>query len=208
MNLSEHMAKPINVINIDLAIYNEAMANVMNDGDTSTTIANGNMAMVSTGGNNSKVIANGVQSQINAFEIGSQAVATGENSLSAVYMPASVAVTTNSDSKAVSYCTNAIAASLGKDSVAQGAKGSWLVLADWQYNIVTNQWYIKQVRGVEVDGVYIKEDTPYFLESGLVIEYFEVMEVLPHSLDKEYSLVFDDAKRLCDYKSYNVGKAK
>ena len=57
--------------------------------------------------------------------------------------------------------------------MAKGAKGNWLVLAEWVYSDKKNCYISKCVKSKKIDGEIIKEDTFYRLVNG---EFVEVNE--------------------------------
>ena len=67
--------------------------------------------------------------------------------------------------KLASSGDGAVISGIGKSNTAKGKKGSWLVLAEWGYNI--ERKYIPVcVKAAQIDGVVIKENTFYKLENG------------------------------------------
>ena len=61
-----------------------------------------------------------------------------------------------------------IACGLGKGNKVKGALTCWLVLTEWHQ--VNDEWQIKEVKSVKVDGEKIKADTWYKLENGKIKE--------------------------------------
>ena len=66
-----------------------------------------------------------------------------------------------------------IASSLGIKGKVRGKKGTWLVLAEWEWLNNEYEYRVKEVKTVVVDGKTIKEDTLYKLVNG---EFIEVTE--------------------------------
>lgn len=58
-----------------------------------------------------------------------------------------------------------VAISVGIGGKAKGAKGCFLVLAEWEQNNIEGR-HRKKVKAVKVDGKKIKEDTFYILKDG------------------------------------------
>lgn len=54
----------------------------------------------------------------------------------------------------------------GLESRAKAKKGSWITLAEWEYNNNKKRWIPVCVRTEQVDGERIKEDTFYQLING------------------------------------------
>jgi major membrane immunogen (membrane-anchored lipoprotein) len=65
---------------------------------------------------------------------------------------------------------NSIAAALGINSHVKGAKGNWLVCAEW---VDDGGWKVNTVESVKVDGKIIKEDTFYKVKDGKFVEAYD-----------------------------------
>ena len=61
----------------------------------------------------------------------------------------------------------------GHGSMVKARKGSWITLAEWEYNDTKERWAPVCVKTEFVDGERIKEDTFYMLKGG---EFVEVTE--------------------------------
>ena len=61
----------------------------------------------------------------------------------------------------------------GHGSKVRAKKGSWITLAEWEYNDTKGRWVPVCVKTEQVDGERIKEDVFYMLEDG---EFEEVAE--------------------------------
>ena len=68
--------------------------------------------------------------------------------------------------------TDSIGAAIGYDSMAKGAPGNWIVLAEWKRK-TDNKWFPVCVKAGKIDGEALKPDTWYKLENG---EFVEVLE--------------------------------
>ena len=90
---------------------------------------------------------------------------TGHRSAASNTGDRSAALTTGLESKSSVSTIDSVAISTGFDGRAKGVKGSWLVLAER-----ANDWSIKEVRSVKVDGKKIKENVWYQLKSGKFVE--------------------------------------
>jgi hypothetical protein len=64
---------------------------------------------------------------------------------------------------------NSIALASGIEGKASGALGCWIVLAEWERD-ENDEWDIKEVKSVQVDGKKIKPDTFYTLQNGEFVE--------------------------------------
>jgi hypothetical protein len=64
---------------------------------------------------------------------------------------------------------NSVAMATGVEGKAAGSLGCWIVLAEWVLD-ENDDWRIKEVKSVLVDGEKIKPDTFYMLENGDFVE--------------------------------------
>ena len=60
----------------------------------------------------------------------------------------------------------AVIAGIGRCNKAKGKKGSWLVLAEWEFDDLEGKLIPICVKATQIDGEVIKEDTFYKLENG------------------------------------------
>ena len=68
--------------------------------------------------------------------------------------------------------TDSVGAAIGYGSMAKGAAGNWIVLAEWKMK-TDNKWFPVCVKAGKIDGEALKPDTWYKLENG---EFVEVLE--------------------------------
>ena len=61
---------------------------------------------------------------------------------------------------------NAVIAGIGVNNTAKGKIGSWITLAEWEYDNSKSWWVPVCVKTEQIDGVKIKEDTFYKLVDG------------------------------------------
>ena len=61
-----------------------------------------------------------------------------------------------------------VAMAIGFESKAMGAKGCWIVLSEWEEK--SDEYHIKDVQCVKVDGKKIKANTYYMLKEGKFVE--------------------------------------
>ena len=106
--------------------------------------------------NDGKVSNTGYRSA--ATNTGDQSAATNTGNWSA-------ATNTGDQSAASVEGIESVAISVGVGGKAKGAKGCFLVLAEWGQSAGAER-HIKKVKAVKVDGKKIKEDTFYILKDG------------------------------------------
>ncbi len=101
--------------------------------------SSGGSAQIGSSGDSAKIDSSGDSAQIGSSGNYAQIVSTGEDS--------------------VICCA-------GHDSMAKAKKGSWITLAEWEYNKKKGRHIPKCVKTEYVDGERIKEDTFYKLVDG------------------------------------------
>ena len=114
-------------------------------GNYSTAVSTGNYSKVASTGNFSEIVSTGDDSQIVSTGRYSTVVSTGES--------------------CVICCT-------GINSRAKSKKGSWITLAEWEWNEEKENYIPICVKTEYVDGEHIKEDVFYTLRDG---EFQEVV---------------------------------
>lgn len=65
--------------------------------------------------------------------------------------------------------SNSVGAAIGIDSIAKGAVGNWIVLAEWNKREDAT-WFPACVKAAQIDGETLKPDTWYKLENGEFVE--------------------------------------
>ena len=73
--------------------------------------------------------------------------------------------TTGEGAHAATTGYDSIAAAIGINNQAKAAKGSWIVLAEWEQDN-KYMWHVKSVKTTQVDGTKIKADILYALKNG------------------------------------------
>ena len=92
-----------------------------------------------------------------------------DNSIASNTGYSSVASNTGYRSVASNTGEKGIASSIGIKGKAKGSIGTWLVLAEWEFND-DYCWEVKEVKTAMVDGENIKADTLYQLNDGEFVE--------------------------------------
>ena len=121
-------------------------AKIGSSGNYAKIGSSGNSAKIGSSGNYAKIGSSGNSAQIGSSGNYAQIVSEGKYS--------------------VICCA-------GHNSKARAKKGSWITLAEWEYDDKLNAEIPKCVKTVQVDGETIKEDTFYKLLDG---EFVEVKE--------------------------------
>jgi hypothetical protein len=149
-----------------------------NTGDQSAATNTGYQSAATNTGIRSAATNTGYQSaatntgyQSAATNTGYQSAATNTGDQSAATNTGdwSAATNTGNWSAATVEGKESIALAMGIKSRAKGAKGCWIVLAEWERDD-NGDWHIKTVKSCKVDGKRIKADTFYMLQDGKFVE--------------------------------------
>ena len=139
-----------------------------NKGKQSAATNTGNYSVATNSGNGSASTNTGCQSAATNSGYKSAATNTGDNSSATSSGKQSTAISTGDKSEATVQGNGSIAVVTGKDSMACGTLGSWIVLTERDdFDGEINP--IKEVKAFKVDGVNIKENTPYKLVDGQAV---------------------------------------
>ena len=132
-------------------------------GNYSTAVSTGNYSKVASTGRHSKVASTGRHSKVASTGNYSKVASTGDYSNVAIMGDESTVVSTGES--CVICCT-------GINSRAKSKKGSWITLAEWEWNEEKENYIPICVKTEYVDGEHIKEDVFYTLRDG---EFQEVV---------------------------------
>ena len=147
---SGHQSLATSTGNYSVSTNSGAQSVAANTGNRSAATNTGYRSAATNTGNRSAATNTGNKSSATNSGSQSAALSIGDKSLATVQGNESVAVVT------------------GKDSMACGTLGSWIVLTErGDFDGETNP--IKEVKAFKVDGVNIKENTPYKLVNGQAI---------------------------------------
>ena len=126
-----------------------------NGGKAST----GDYAQLASSGDYAKLASSGNYAQLASSSYSAQLASSGDYAQLA---------SSGDCAKLASSGYGAVIAGIGKWNTAKGKKGSWLVLAEWEHNVIEGRYtpICICVKAAQIDGVVIKEDTFYKLENG------------------------------------------
>ena len=148
---------------INICIDKSKQQQVM-EGNYSAASNTGNCSAASNTGLRSSASTTGDYSAASNTGDYSAASTTGDYSAASNTGDYSAASTTGNCSAAEVSGRQSVAFAMGKDSKARGAKGCWIVCAEWDEN------KIKDVQCACVDGETIKADVWYTLSEGKFVE--------------------------------------
>ena len=135
-----------------------------NTGDRSAATNTGHRSAATNTGNQSAATNTGHRSAATNTGYQSAATNTGYQSAATNTGNRSIATNTGCRSVAAVFGEESVACSLGEYGKAKGAKGCWLVLAEWKDN------HRKDVRCFYVDGESVKANVFYTLKDGELVE--------------------------------------
>lgn len=151
-----------------VAASNGPFSSAAADCRDSIAAANDGHVLASCLGDNSVAVARGGESVAQCAGDRSCALALGRMCVARASGDASAAVVSGPLSQAVAECADSIAFAFGAGSIASGALGSYLVLAEVESD-GRHSLRVLGVRAVRVDGEAIKPGQPYQLKGGEVV---------------------------------------
>ena len=116
------------------------------------TASSGDNAQLASSGYNAQLASSGNYAQLASSGYNAQLASSGYNA------------------QLASSGDNSIVAGIGINNIAKGKKGNWLVLAEWVYDAVKEEYIPKTVKSKKIDGKALKENTFYKLENGKFVE--------------------------------------
>ena len=118
-------------------------------------------------------VATNTGHQSAATNTGHQSVATNIGDYSAATNTGHQSVATNIGEYSVASVEGqeSVAAALGIEGRAKGAKGCWIVLAEWTCDKEKHKWRRVDVQCFFVDDEKVKADTYYILKDGVLTEW-------------------------------------
>jgi hypothetical protein len=135
-----------------------------NTGEKSAATNTGYQSAATNTGEKSAATNTGEKSA--ATNTGEKSAATNTGNYSAATNTGnqSAATNTGNHSAATNTGVEGVAMSIGIEGKAKGAKGCWIVLAEWKFQ--NGDWHRVSVRSFKVDGKKVKADTFYSLVNG------------------------------------------
>ena len=124
-----------------------------NDGKVST----GDYAKLASSGDYAQLASSGDYAKLASSGNGAQLASSGDYAKLA---------SSGDYAKLASSGDYAVIAGIGRCNKAKGKKGSWLVLAEWEFDDLEGKLIPICVKATQIDGEVIKEDTFYKLENG------------------------------------------
>jgi hypothetical protein len=138
-----------------IEIVKESIKTEKDSGDGSKLASSGNGSKLASSGNGSQLASSGYVSKLASSGDGSKLASSGDGS------------------KLASSGAHSVICCAGNHSRAKAKKGSWITLAEWNYDKNKQNYIPVCVKTEFVDGERIKEDTFYILNDG---EFKEVTD--------------------------------
>ena len=147
----------------------ENYSQVATSGYNSRVATSGNNSQVATSGDDSQVATSGNYSRVATSGYNSQVATSGNNSQVATSGYNSKVATSGYNSQVALYGDNNVGANIGVDGIIKGKIGSWITLAEYEYDNFGN-YICVCVKSAKIDGVKLKENVFYKLINGEFVE--------------------------------------
>ena len=132
-------------------------AKIGSSGDSAKIGSSGNFAQIGSSGDSAQIGSSGNSAQIGSSGDSAKIGSSGD----------SAQIGSSGDSAQInSLGADSVICCAGINAIAKAKKGSWITLAEWEYNEEKDRYVPLCVKTEQVDGERIKEDTFYKLKNG------------------------------------------
>ena len=146
--------------------YNICRAQIGSSGDSAKIGSSGDSAKIGSSGNFAQIGSSGDSAQIGSSGNFAQIGSSGD-SAKIGSSGNSAKIGSSGDSAQInSLGADSVICCAGINAIAKAKKGSWITLAEWEYNEEKDRYVPLCVKTEQVDGERIKEDTFYKLKNG------------------------------------------
>ena len=144
-------------------------AKIGSSGDEAQIGSSGNWAKIGSSGDKAKIGSSGDKAKIGSS--GNWAKIGSSGNLAQIGSSGNWAKIGSSGDKAKINLKGAdsVGVAIGYNSIAKGAVGNWIVLAEWEQR-EDGTWYPACVKAGQIDGETLKADTWYALKDGEFVE--------------------------------------
>ena len=139
-------------------------AQLASSGDDAQLASSGYGAQLASSGDGAKLASSGYGAQLASSGYGAKLASSGDGAKLASSGDGAKLASSGYGAMLASSGDWAIVAGIGINNKAKGAKGNWIVLAEWTYGKPVC------VKAEKVDGEIIKADTWYMLQNGVFTE--------------------------------------
>ena len=143
--------------------YNAKLAS---SGDYAQLASSGDSAKLASSGYNAQLASSGDYAQLASSGDYAQLASSGNYAQLALSGNYAQLASSGDSAKLASSGDGAVIAGIGVNNTAKGKIGSWITLAEWEYDNSKSRWVPVCVKTEQIDGVKIKEDTFYKLVDG------------------------------------------
>ena len=147
-----------------------AKAKTNSDEDNAQLAASGDYAQLAASGYYAQLAASGYNAQLAASGDNAQLAASGDYAQLAASGDYAKLAASGDNAKLAASGDYSVVSGIGINNAAKASIGSWLVLAEWEYDIEKKLYIPVCVRAEKVDGETIKADTTYVLKNGKFVE--------------------------------------
>ena len=158
---SRDYSAAINIGDFSAAVNSGERSAAVNSGDRSAAINIGSFSSAISSGGASAAINSGYRSSAISSGYRSSAISSGERS---------AAISSGRSSAAINSGKEGVAAAFGINGKAKAALGGWIVLTEWKFDEIHDEWRRVDLKSAQVDGEKIKADTWYRLKNGEFVE--------------------------------------
>ena len=145
-------------------------AKIGSSGDSAQIGSSGDYAQIGSSGDSAKIGSSGYSAKIGSSGDSAQIGSSGDYAKIGSSGGSAQIGSSGGSAQIDSSGLDSVICCAGHNSVVKAKKGSWITLAEWEYNEEKKRYVPKCVKTEFVDGERIKEDTAYRLVDGNFIE--------------------------------------
>ena len=141
-------------------------AQIGSSGNSAQIGSSGNSARIGSSGNSARIGSSGNSARIGSSGYGAQIGSSGNSAQIGSSGDWAQIGSSGDWARIASSGKHSVICCAGNGSIVKAKKGSWITLAEWQYNKMECAFIPVCVKTEYVDGEKIKADTPYKLVNG------------------------------------------
>ena len=161
--------KPANAKDVDLFDNGGDYAKIGSSGDYAKIGSSGYGAQIGSSGDGAQIGSSGNGAQIGSSGDGAQIGSSGDGAKIGSSGDGAKIGSSGDGAQINMSGEDSVGAAIGYNSIAKGAVGNWIVLAEWEKR-ENGDLYPDCVKAGKIDGETLKPDTWYKLENGEFVE--------------------------------------
>ena len=145
-------------------------AQLASSGDSAKLASSGYYAQLASSGDSSKIASSGDSSKLASSGDSDQLASSGDSAQLASSGDSAKLASSGDSSKLAIEGKYSLAAGIGINNKIKGIIGTWITLAEWEFDNSINKYVPLCVKSAQIDGEILKENIYYKLENSEFVE--------------------------------------